>query len=117
MLVVSIVIIIIVIFFIIVIIIISIASPGIICFSLLRLQVQPQLRSRKYIGPTAGCTAVSAIVRGVELLVANAGDSRCVLSRNGQVSDWEALTYYTRGERRKVKGERRKEKGERRKDG
>lgn len=32
-----------------------------------------------------GCTAVSALVRGNRLFVANAGDSRCVLSRAGRV--------------------------------
>ncbi|CAG9325519.1 unnamed protein product [Blepharisma stoltei] len=31
----------------------------------------------------AGCTAVSALIRGNEIYVANAGDSRCVLSRGG----------------------------------
>jgi len=35
-------------------------------------------------GPGAGCTAVCAMVRCGELIVANAGDSRCVLSRAGQ---------------------------------
>ncbi|KAK9843641.1 hypothetical protein WJX81_000782 [Elliptochloris bilobata] len=39
--------------------------------------------SAKYIGPSAGCTAVVALVSGDELLVANAGDSRCVCSRRG----------------------------------
>ena len=34
-------------------------------------------------GPQAGCTAVCAMVLGNHLVVANAGDSRCVLSRNG----------------------------------
>eukprot|EP00193_Tetraselmis_chui_P017729 CAMPEP_0177793156 /NCGR_PEP_ID=MMETSP0491_2-20121128/24920_1 /TAXON_ID=63592 /ORGANISM="Tetraselmis chuii, Strain PLY429" /LENGTH=737 /DNA_ID=CAMNT_0019315643 /DNA_START=296 /DNA_END=2512 /DNA_ORIENTATION=+ len=33
--------------------------------------------------PTAGCTAVVAMVCGRTLLVANAGDSRCVCSREG----------------------------------
>lgn len=33
--------------------------------------------------PTAGCTAVVAMVFGRRLLVANAGDSRCVCSREG----------------------------------
>ena len=37
-----------------------------------------------YGGPSAGCTAVCAVVRGNELIVANAGDSRCVFSRNGR---------------------------------
>lgn len=37
----------------------------------------------EYAGPSAGCTAVCAVVRGNELYVANAGDSRCVLCRNG----------------------------------
>jgi hypothetical protein len=37
-----------------------------------------------YSGPSAGCTAVCAAVRGDLLVVANAGDSRCVLSRGGR---------------------------------
>ncbi|KAG6409682.1 hypothetical protein SASPL_127724 [Salvia splendens] len=35
-------------------------------------------------GPTSGCTACVAIIRENQLIVANAGDSRCVISRNGQ---------------------------------
>ncbi|GAV84284.1 PP2C domain-containing protein [Cephalotus follicularis] len=35
-------------------------------------------------GPTSGCTACVAIVRNNQLVVANAGDSRCVISRKGQ---------------------------------
>ena len=35
-------------------------------------------------GPQAGCTAVCAMVLGNQLIVANAGDSRCILSRDGQ---------------------------------
>ncbi|CAI9772494.1 unnamed protein product [Fraxinus pennsylvanica] len=38
-----------------------------------------------YNGPSDGCTACVAIVRNNQLLVANAGDSRCVLSRRGHV--------------------------------
>ena len=34
--------------------------------------------------PQAGCTAVVAVVKGSELWVANAGDSRAVLCRGGQ---------------------------------
>eukprot|EP00897_Mesotaenium_endlicherianum_P010202 jgi/Mesen1/920/ME000117S00083 len=37
-----------------------------------------------YRGPAAGCTAVCALVRGDQLIVANAGDSRCIISRNGK---------------------------------
>lgn len=37
-------------------------------------------------GPKYGSTACVAVVRGNQLVVANAGDSRCVISRNGQVS-------------------------------
>lgn len=40
-----------------------------------------------YNGPSAGCTACVAIVQNNQLLVANAGDSRCVLSRRGQAHD------------------------------
>ncbi|XP_074296487.1 putative protein phosphatase 2C 60 isoform X4 [Silene latifolia] len=35
-------------------------------------------------GPTSGCTACVSLIRGGQLLVANAGDSRCVISRKGQ---------------------------------
>ncbi|KDO55347.1 hypothetical protein CISIN_1g024852mg [Citrus sinensis] len=35
-------------------------------------------------GPTSGSTACVAIIRDKQLVVANAGDSRCVLSRKGQ---------------------------------
>ena len=35
----------------------------------------------------SGCTAVVALLRGNELYVANAGDSRCVLCRNGKAID------------------------------
>ncbi|KAE9452138.1 hypothetical protein C3L33_15952, partial [Rhododendron williamsianum] len=35
-------------------------------------------------GPTSGCTSCVAIVRNNQLVVANAGDSRCVISRKGQ---------------------------------
>ncbi|XP_041993123.1 probable protein phosphatase 2C 21 [Salvia splendens] len=35
-------------------------------------------------GPTSGCTACVAVIGEKQLAVANAGDSRCVISRNGQ---------------------------------
>lgn len=38
-------------------------------------------------GPNSGSTACVAIIRGDQLLVANAGDSRCVLSRAGEAYD------------------------------
>lgn len=37
-----------------------------------------------YDGPTSGSTACVAMIRNNQLVVANAGDSRCVISRNGQ---------------------------------
>ncbi|KVH99047.1 Protein phosphatase 2C [Cynara cardunculus var. scolymus] len=37
-----------------------------------------------YDGPTCGSTACVAIIRNNQLVVANAGDSRCVISRKGQ---------------------------------
>ncbi|XP_061364420.1 probable protein phosphatase 2C 60 isoform X2 [Gastrolobium bilobum] len=37
-----------------------------------------------YAGPTSGSTACVAIIRNNQLFVANAGDSRCVISRKGQ---------------------------------
>ncbi|XP_044733042.1 probable protein phosphatase 2C 58 [Chrysoperla carnea] len=36
-------------------------------------------------GFDSGCTAVVALLRGDELYVANAGDSRCIVSRKGEV--------------------------------
>lgn len=39
---------------------------------------------RPWEGPQAGSTSVVAVVRGDQLIVANAGDSRAVLSRQGQ---------------------------------
>ncbi|KAJ8430184.1 hypothetical protein Cgig2_006692 [Carnegiea gigantea] len=37
-----------------------------------------------FAGPTSGSTACVAVLRGNQLVVANAGDSRCVISRKGQ---------------------------------
>lgn len=37
--------------------------------------------------PSSGCTACAVIMRGNKLVVANAGDSRCVLSKGGQAYD------------------------------
>lgn len=37
-----------------------------------------------FAGPTSGSTACVAIIRNNHLIVANAGDSRCVISRKGQ---------------------------------
>ncbi|XP_058785971.1 probable protein phosphatase 2C 60 isoform X1 [Vicia villosa] len=37
-----------------------------------------------FAGPTSGSTACVAVIRNNQLLVANAGDSRCVISRKGQ---------------------------------
>ncbi|RYR40978.1 hypothetical protein Ahy_A09g046720 isoform B [Arachis hypogaea] len=37
-----------------------------------------------FTGPNSGSTACVAVIRGNKLVVANAGDSRCVLSRKGQ---------------------------------
>ena len=38
-------------------------------------------------GTDSGCTAVVTLIRGNEVFVANAGDSRCVLCRNGKAVD------------------------------
>ncbi|XP_014501105.1 probable protein phosphatase 2C 60 [Vigna radiata var. radiata] len=37
-----------------------------------------------FAGPTSGSTACVAVIRNNQLVVANAGDSRCVISRKGQ---------------------------------
>jgi protein phosphatase 1G len=39
-----------------------------------------------YEGPlNDGCTAIVVLIRDNDIIVGNAGDSRCVLSRNNQV--------------------------------
>ena len=35
--------------------------------------------------PSSGCTACATLIRDNKLIVANAGDSRCVMSKGGQV--------------------------------
>ncbi|KAL6844577.1 hypothetical protein ACP4OV_025236 [Aristida adscensionis] len=40
-----------------------------------------------FAGPTSGSTACVAVIRNDKLIVANAGDSRCVISRKGQAFD------------------------------
>lgn len=40
-----------------------------------------------YEGPSSGSTAVVALIRGNKLFVANAGDSRCIMSRRGKAID------------------------------
>lgn len=37
-------------------------------------------------GSDSGCTAVVALLQGNKLYVANAGDSRCIVCRNGKFS-------------------------------
>lgn len=49
------------------------------------LHVKNQGPHSDFPGPTSGCTACVAVIRNRQLIVANAGDSRCVLSRKGQV--------------------------------
>ncbi|CAN7136938.1 unnamed protein product [Brassica rapa subsp. narinosa] len=40
-----------------------------------------------FTGPNCGCTACVALIKDKKLFVANAGDSRCVISRKGQAYD------------------------------
>lgn len=35
-------------------------------------------------GSSSGCTAVVTVLRDKQLFVANAGDSRCIVSHNGR---------------------------------
>ena len=47
-------------------------------------------------GSDSGCTAVVALIRGNKLYVANAGDSRCVVCRDGkavEMSAGETITF------------------------
>ena len=41
-------------------------------------------------GNDSGCTAVVALLRGNKLLVANAGDSRCIVCREGKAIEMSA---------------------------
>ena len=51
---------------------------------LLEATFHPHAEAPEHPGPSGGCTAVTAMVRGNELVVANAGDSRCVCCRRGR---------------------------------
>ena len=44
-------------------------------------------------GSSSGCTAVVALLRDKELVVANAGDSRCVVCRAGQAIEMSIGSY------------------------
>lgn len=44
-------------------------------------------------GSSSGCTAVVTLLRNKELFVANAGDSRCVVCRNGKAVDMSIGSY------------------------
>ncbi|KAF0933529.1 hypothetical protein E2562_018788, partial [Oryza meyeriana var. granulata] len=58
------------------------------CFKLLKIGVCANLRrsaEETYIPPFyEGSTACVVIIRGNQIIVGNVGDSRCVLSKNGQ---------------------------------
>lgn len=62
--------------------------PGVI--EIEELNAQGTVIEEEWSGPSSGCTAVCALIRGDDLIVANAGDSRCVLSRGGKAI---ALTH------------------------
>lgn len=44
-------------------------------------------------GSDSGCTAVIALLKGRELYVANAGDSRCIVCRNGKCYSFFCKEY------------------------
>ncbi|XP_044857393.1 protein phosphatase 1G-like [Mauremys mutica] len=47
----------------------------------------PRMEGKKEPGSGSGTTAVVALIRGKQLIVANAGDSRCVVSEGGKAVD------------------------------
>uniref|UniRef100_A0A8C4Y663 Protein phosphatase 1G n=2 Tax=Gopherus evgoodei TaxID=1825980 RepID=A0A8C4Y663_9SAUR len=47
----------------------------------------PRMKRKKEPGSDSGTTAVVALIRGKQLIVANAGDSRCVVSEGGKAVD------------------------------
>ncbi|KOB68061.1 Protein phosphatase 1G [Operophtera brumata] len=48
---------------------------------------EEELNMQEEPGNDSGCTAVVALLRGSELFVANAGDSRCIICREGKAVD------------------------------
>ena len=44
-------------------------------------------------GSSSGCTAVLALLRDMQLFVANAGDSRCVVCRAGRAIEMSVGSY------------------------
>lgn len=70
--------------------------PVIFCFPIYVLSLSNlQGPHSDFAGPTAGCTACVAIIQNNKLVVANAGDSRCVLSRKGQVIFYHSISLDT----------------------
>ncbi len=55
--------------------------------TVIQLNHQPFTRVILQPGSDSGCTAVVALLRGRDLFVANAGDSRCVVCREGKAVD------------------------------
>jgi protein phosphatase 1G len=45
-------------------------------------------------GSSSGCTAVVTLLRDKQLFVANAGDSRCVLCRDGRAIEMSFGSYH-----------------------
>uniref|UniRef100_A0A0E0PB58 protein-serine/threonine phosphatase n=1 Tax=Oryza rufipogon TaxID=4529 RepID=A0A0E0PB58_ORYRU len=51
------------------------------------LRCAPCVQGPVYCGPLAeGCTACVVLIRNTQIVVGNAGDARCVISRNGDLS-------------------------------
>ena len=72
---------------------------GLLVFNYSALQIRPNGPTNSFLcskkcwfqpGNDSGCTAVVALIRGKKLYVANAGDSRCIVCREGKAIEMSA---------------------------